>query len=116
MHKPLLHTSLFNWEQKAQPAELLKLENCDAMTLRHFPDIRLAKDPLRGYGCHSVEGVIDNPVEHFYQKGVFLEDSGEEIVSEARGIRCVDDEATYPSRFWERGCNTQVFVRGSIAL
>lgn len=46
MHKPLLHAPLSNWEQKAQPAELLELENCNAVILRHVPDIRLAKEPL----------------------------------------------------------------------
>jgi hypothetical protein len=106
MHKPLLYTSLLDWKQEAQPAELLKLKHGYAVALCHFPDVRLAEDSLRSYGRHSIEGVVYDPVEHFYQEGVFLEDARKEIVSEARGIRCMNDKATYPPCLWESGCYT----------
>lgn len=70
------------------------------MALCHLPDIRLAKDSLRGYGGHAVKGVIYDPVEHFDQEGVFLEKAREEVVPEPSRIWGVDYEATYPSRFW----------------
>jgi hypothetical protein len=72
MHKPLLYTSLLDREQEAQPAELLEMKHRYAMTLCHLPDIRLAKDSLRSYGRHPVEGVVYDPVEHFDEEGVLL--------------------------------------------
>src|ERR1700712_1718882 len=116
MHKPLLYTSLLDWEQEAQPAELLKLKHCDTMALRHFPNVRLAKDSLRGYGCHAVKGVVYNPIEHFYEERIFLEDARKEIVSEARGIWGVYDEATYSSCFGESSCSTYVVACGFFVL
>lgn len=72
MHKPLLYTSFLDREQEAQPAELLKMKHRYAVALCHFPDIRLAKDSLRSYGRHPIEGVVYDPVEHFYEEGVLL--------------------------------------------
>lgn len=82
-HKPLLHISFSDRKQKAEESKLLCLKHCNTMLLRHIPDIRLTKQSLRCYRCHSVEGVVDDPVEHLYEERELLKDTAMYVVLEA---------------------------------
>lgn len=94
MHEPLLNRPLTDWEQETQQAFLLGLENSDAVCLGNIPDTRACKKPLRGDGCESVEGIVDNPVEHFYQKGKLLEEATVYVVPEPGRVWSFEDHAT----------------------
>jgi hypothetical protein len=88
MHEPLLHTALVNWEQKAQPAKLFKLQHCNTVSLGNVPYSRFREYTLRGDGGHAVESVVDDPVEHLYQKGELLEYATVKVVLESGGVWC----------------------------
>lgn len=72
-HEPLLEVSFADWEEEAQPAKLLELENAEAVLLGDDPDALACKDPV-GKNCgHAVEEVVEDPVEHLHQEREFLE-------------------------------------------
>ena len=70
-HKPPLDIMLFPREQKAQPAELLKLEHGQAMCLSNIDDAFREYHRRDDFG-QSVEQVCYNPIEHFNEKREFL--------------------------------------------
>ena len=101
MHKPLLHTPLPNRKQKTEHPILLCLQHRYPMSLRNIPDVRLAKHPLRCNARHAVECVIDDPIEHLYQKRKFLQDPTVYVVLESACIRCMNGHAATLPRLGE---------------
>lgn len=71
LQEPVLHAVLFDREKKACPAELLKLQNCQAVRLSNFY-YRFCKNNLRKHLCQAVEEVGDDPVEHLDQERKLL--------------------------------------------
>jgi hypothetical protein len=97
MHEPLLNTPFLHREQKAQPAELLKLQNGNAVPLGYIPYTRLRENALRSNGGHAVESVINDPVKHFDQERKLLKEATVEVVLESRGVWSVYRRTTAPS-------------------
>lgn len=93
IHEPLLNASFLYRKQETQPAELLEFQYCYAMRLGNVPDTLSYKQFLRCNGCHPVESIVDDPIEHFDQEREFLEQPAMNVVFEARSIRRVYPEA-----------------------
>ena len=99
VHEPQLDLSLADWEKNAERAELFEIEYCQSMRLRNFPDAGLGKDMLRHDRGHSVEQVVDYPVEHLDEEREALQDPAMNIVPESGAIRSSNDKAKKVSSF-----------------
>ena len=96
IREPLLDASLLHREQETQPAELLEFQDCYAMRLGNVPSTPSCEQFLRYNGCHQIERIIDDPVEHLDQEREFLEQAAMNIVFEARSTWRVYPEAAPP--------------------
>lgn len=99
-HEPVLDAVFGHGEEEAQGAELLEFEDGEAVGFGNVPD-GLGEDLLGYCLCEAVEEVGNNPVEHFDQKGKFLEDAAVDVVGEAGGIRGICRHSTKSPPLWK---------------
>lgn len=79
MQEPLLHIMLSPRKEEFRPTELLVLQQCQSMSLRHLY-YRFIEYQLRKNFRHAVECVRDGPIEHFNQKRELLKYAAVDVV------------------------------------
>ena len=65
VHEPLLNVEFAEGEEEGDPRELFDFEDCEGVVLGCGPDTFSGEDFV-GEDCgHTVEEVVEDPVEHF---------------------------------------------------
>ena len=114
-HEPVLDAVLGKGEEEAERAVLFEFEDGETVGFGDVPD-GLGEDLLRKYFCQAVEEIGNYPVEHFNEKGEFLQDAAMDVVGKAGGVGGIYGQPTASSSFWEFFRGGEVILRVRVVV